>query len=617
METQDQPLFFGLDCGGTRSVVLAVSNNLVLDWQEFGPANLQLMTDRELEHHFRRVKQFTRRFSGGSGIGVGMAGARTSADRARIQAAANKVWPGMGCHPSNDLETALAAADLPDDAGPLARILVLSGTGSCCFGQAPSGKTVQVGGWGHILGDKGSGYEIGLRGLKATIYYYDRDGKWPALGVRLLRRLSLNRPNDLIPWAARAKKNEIATLAEEVFQAWEAKDVIARDIVAGALHSLAKDAITCACRLTRKNKPVQFVFAGSILLKQSRFAQRLRHALQARWPASTTTRLNREPAWGAMNLARDRFAALKPSEGNHRVHIESTPPPARVMQPVPWIDPGQSPTEMRNPRSLRLDRLSIPQGVRLMLQEEEQMIQALLSQTGKIARAVQMISAALKRGGKLFYFGAGTSGRLGVLDASECPPTFRTPPEMVQGVIAGGQSAMFSAVEGAEDDLDNGAEAVRFRGVSGKDVVVGIAASGRTPFVWGALGEAKKRGAKTILVTFNPGLKIDKGKEPNLILATNVGPEVITGSTRLKAGTATKCILNIFSTLSMVRMGKVVSNLMVDLNPSNIKLRERAVRIVQELSGAEGVRAREALEQSGWKVKEALEKISPRRRRYL
>ena len=225
---------------------------------------------------------------------------------------------------------------------------------------------------------------------------------------------------------------------------------------------------------------------------------------------------------------------------------------------------------------------------------------------------IRAIVRAFRRGGRLFYVGAGTSGRLGVLDASECPPTFGIPAEMVQGVIAGGQSALWQAGEGAEDDLDAGVRAIEFRRVTRLDIVVGIAASGTTPFVWGALGEAKRRGAATVLVCFNPFLKIPRALRPAIVIAPNLGPELLTGSTRLKAGTATKLLLNMFTTLAMVRLGKVRSNLMIDVNPANVKLRDRAVRIVRHLTRADNTAAQRALEHSGWVVKKAVERLSQR-----
>lgn len=250
--------------------------------------------------------------------------------------------------------------------------------------------------------------------------------------------------------------------------------------------------------------------------------------------------------------------------------------------------------------------------IELMLAAEKEVIPAILKERAQIIRGVEMAAKTLLKGGRIFYVGAGTSGRLGVLDASECPPTFRASPEMIQGIIAGGQRALWQAVEGAEDDADAGANALRFRALHPWDLVIGIAASGRTPFVWGALGFARSNRTPTILLTFNPALKIEKRHQPNLRISPNLGPEILTGSTRLKCGTATKLILNMISTIAMVRLGKVIGNLMVDLNPSNVKLRDRAIRIVQELTGASRDRAQAALEKNGWVVRAAWADIKRR-----
>jgi N-acetylmuramic acid 6-phosphate etherase len=255
-----------------------------------------------------------------------------------------------------------------------------------------------------------------------------------------------------------------------------------------------------------------------------------------------------------------------------------------------------------------------PQAIALMLSEDAKIPRALLAERRSVARGVRLIVRALRQGGRLFYVGAGTSGRLGVLDASECPPTFGTWPDLVQGLIAGGPLALWSSVEGAEDDAPAGALALARRGLTRRDIVVGIAASGRPPFVWGALGEARRRGAATILLCFNPYLKVPRAQRPTLMMAPNLGPEVLTGSTRLKAGTPTKLVLNIFTTLAMVRLGKVTSNLMTEVAASNVKLRHRAVCMVRELSGAGGERARAALEQSNWTVQAALRGLRGRAR---
>lgn len=271
-----------------------------------------------------------------------------------------------------------------------------------------------------------------------------------------------------------------------------------------------------------------------------------------------------------------------------------------------------SPTEQRNPRSMDLDQLSVGDAAELMLSEEAKVPRVLLSKKAVLAKAVQLVARAFRQGGRLIYLGAGTSGRLGVLDASECPPTFRTDPDLVQGIIAGGDVALRRAVEGAEDDAAAGAREILARRINARDVVVGIAASGTTRFVWGALSEAKRRRAHTVLVCFNPHLVIPRAIRPELVIAPDLGPEVLTGSTRLKAGTATKLILNLLSTLAMVQTGKVISNLMVDVHPSNAKLRTRAVRIVRELTGADEPAATRALEKNGWIIRAACRHLKPR-----
>jgi N-acetylmuramic acid 6-phosphate etherase len=253
------------------------------------------------------------------------------------------------------------------------------------------------------------------------------------------------------------------------------------------------------------------------------------------------------------------------------------------------------------------------EAIGLMLSEEAKVPRILMKHRRELARAVESVARTFRRGGRLFYVGAGTSGRLGVLDASECPPTFRAEPEMVQGIIAGGDVALRRSVEGAEDDWAAGAKEMVNRRLGPRDVVLGIAASGTTPFVWGALNEARRRRANTILLCFNPFLKIPRALRPRLVIAPNLGPEVLTGSTRLKAGTATKLVLNLITTLAMVRLGKVMSNLMVDVVPGNTKLRERAVRIVQTLTGASRARAEAALKVSGWMVNHAAERLRDRR----
>lgn len=261
-------------------------------------------------------------------------------------------------------------------------------------------------------------------------------------------------------------------------------------------------------------------------------------------------------------------------------------------------------TESRNPRSESLDGLSAGAIVALMNDEDARVVEAVRAEADSIAQAIEWTAERFRRGGRLIYVGAGTSGRLGVLDASECPPTFSTPPEMIVGLIAGGNPALTHAVEGAEDDPERGAAELAALHVNGDDLVVGIATSGRTPYVLGAVREARRRGAATVGLACNrPSLL---GAEVDLEIAPLVGPEVVAGSTRLKAGTATKMILNMITTGAMVRIGKTLGNRMVDFRPSNEKLRIRSRRILRELSGLDDVTAAGVLARCGGDLKRAL-----------
>jgi N-acetylmuramic acid 6-phosphate etherase len=283
-----------------------------------------------------------------------------------------------------------------------------------------------------------------------------------------------------------------------------------------------------------------------------------------------------------------------------------------VRPPICWACSGDSIlaledhllTESRNPHSESIDALSPLAIVRLMNAEDAKVVEAVGAEVDSIARAIEWAADRFRRGGRLIYAGAGTSGRLGVLDAAECPPTFSTPPEMVVGLIAGGPTALMRAVEGAEDDPVRGADDIAALGVGAPDLVIGIATSGRTPYVLGAVREARRRGAATVGLACNrPSLL---AAEVDLEIAPLVGAEVISGSTRLKAGTATKMILNMISTGAMVQIGKTLGNRMVDLRPTNEKLKIRSRRILRELAGVDDDRARDILVRCGGHLKRAL-----------
>jgi N-acetylmuramic acid 6-phosphate etherase len=608
-DSETPPAFLGIDCGGTRSVAIYQRGDF-LRRIEAGPGNVGLMTDAALVALFRELSGVHTGFSPPAALAIGMAGAGVEGRQERIRLAAARVWRNVPCRAMGDLDTALAAAKLDGGVsrnGFVAIVVVLSGTGSIFYGRNAIGKRVRVGGWGHVAGDKGSAYEIGLRALKAVLFYFDRDGKVPPLGQRLLGALLLNELRDIPEWALTASKTEIAALAREVSAAASKGDHIARDILEGAAQSIAQDALICASRLTTRHRPVKFVLTGSVLLNQPSFGRRVAKLIRAQWRNARIVPLRHEAALGAVELAKQLLSKVQsPKSKVAPLSTLNSQPSTGLGHWTSDIGLGSSPTEQRNPRSMNLDKLPLRKAIALMLSEDQKLPAAILAEREKIERVIQLIVRSFKSGGRLFYVGAGTSGRLGVLDASECPPTFRTDPEMVQGIIAGGQIALWRAVEGAEDDPEAGARAIDSRGVTKRDTVVGIAASGRTPFVWGALDEAKKRGAATVMLTFNPALKIPRQHQPTILIAPNIGAEILTGSTRLKSGTATKLILNMFTTLAMVRIGKVLSNLMVDVKPTNVKLRDRAVRIVRTLTDANENKARESLVRSRWVIKDAV-----------
>lgn len=271
------------------------------------------------------------------------------------------------------------------------------------------------------------------------------------------------------------------------------------------------------------------------------------------------------------------------------------------------MDLNQMMTESRNPDTMDLDQMSALEIVTAMNREDHKVPQAIQAILPRIAATVEMVETAFRNGGRLFYLGAGTSGRLGVLDASECPPTFGVAPGMVVGLIAGGDRALRFPIEGAEDDRALGKQDLMEHDLNDRDVVIGIAASGRTPYVLGALEYARSLGCKTAAIACNAGSAV--GHAADIAMEAQVGPEVLTGSTRLKAGTAQKMILNMITTGAMVRIGKAYENLMVDVVQSNEKLRTRAENIVMTATGVPRSEARNTIDAAGGRVKLAITMI--------
>jgi N-acetylmuramic acid 6-phosphate etherase len=262
------------------------------------------------------------------------------------------------------------------------------------------------------------------------------------------------------------------------------------------------------------------------------------------------------------------------------------------------------PTEAINPSTLAIDKLPVDEVIELMINEDRKMLAAVQREKARIAMGADLIAAALRKGGRIVFVGAGTSGRLGVLESAEMPPTFSTDPTLVQAIMAGGKNAILRAKEGVEDNYEEGARSITRMAPTKKDVVVGVSASGMTQFVRGALTRARKAGARIIFVTCDPGTELQTFVD--LTIAPAVGPEIIAGSTRLKAGTATKLVLNMLTTTAMIRIGKTYGNLMVDVQTGSEKLKDRARRIVNIVTGLEYDEADKLLKKAHWNVKAAI-----------
>ncbi|MBO4972860.1 MAG: N-acetylmuramic acid 6-phosphate etherase [Clostridia bacterium] len=263
-------------------------------------------------------------------------------------------------------------------------------------------------------------------------------------------------------------------------------------------------------------------------------------------------------------------------------------------------------TEMRNPLTMNFDKMSTEEMVSVMTLENANAVRAVEAASGSIAKAIDTVAEAFSNGNRLFFIGAGTSGRLGVLDASECPPTFGVSPDMVQGIIAGGKECMFRAAENAEDLSINGRDDVISYGIRAGDVLIGISVAGNAAYVREALRTAKELGAHTVALTCNDKAQISEFADISIV--TDTGAEVLTGSTRLKAGTAHKMVLNMITTCAMTKIGNVYENLMINLRPTNDKLRDRTIRIVQEILGCERDEAIEKLENNEWNIRRAVSK---------
>ena len=590
----------GVEGGGTKTAWILVERSgdelNILDQGKLLSSNFRLATPDRLRAIFSELpKQIDR-------AGVFLAGCGTAEDRHSLSNLCAEIWPGAKILTGSDRDSGLAAAVGHGDG-----IVVNAGSGSSVTGRRGD-RIENAGGWGHILGDTGGGYFISIRALRLILREYDLHRGEVQLTAKILHARSLNNLDELVRWAQTADKMEIATLAPVVFEAAASGDVRVTEIIEEGALVLCEYTEAVASRLHLLAPKVMLL--GGLFHRDSIYTHAFRRRLKKNLPDARVATAERAPELGAAWLA---------AEMDELTKVRAKPAENKIDNLAAAL------TEQRNPRSENLEKMRARELVELFVEEERFVQDALRGAIVDLAKAIEIVTGALRKGGRLFYVGAGSSGRIGVLDASEIPPTFGASSDLVQGIIAGGVTALHRSVEGAEDEESVGALAMDERGTKDVDVVIGITASGRTPFVLGALGRARSLGAKTILLTCNPSRIVVAGVSPaegetaadtaastvivDLAIHLAVGPEILTGSTRLKAGTATKVALNIISTGAMVALGKVRGNLMIDLHTSSTKLRDRAVRLVADLANCDYNSARERLEAGGWNLRAVVNQI--------
>jgi N-acetylmuramic acid 6-phosphate etherase len=597
---QPSEKILGVEGGGTKTAWVLVERPVaavggagaqfhIINRGKLPPANFRLVTRERLRAILDELPKEIDR------AGIFLAGCGPGKDQQSLSKLCGEIWPSAKIIVGNDRDSGLAAGLDRGDG-----IVVNAGSGSSVTGRRGD-RIEKAGGWGHILGDAGGGYFLVIQALRLILREYDLHRGEGQFSARILRALSLNDLDELARWAQTVDKMEIAMLAPVVFETAAGGDSRVIEIVEEGARVLCEYTEAVASRLHLLAPRV--VLMGGLFYRDSIYTHAFRRRLKKNLPDARVATGERPPELGAAWLAAE--------PADHAIFL-----PKSSQAEIDNL--AAALTEQRNPRSENLEKMSMQELVELFVEEEKFVQDALRASIGSLTRATQIVTESLRNGGRLFYVGAGSSGRIGILDASEIPPTFGVPSDLVQGLIAGGATAFYRSVEGAEDEESGGALAVDEREMKNNDVVIGITASGRTPFVLGALKRAKSAGAKTILLTCNPAVAGGGGGPPgsptpattDLVITLLVGPEILTGSTRLKAGTATKVALNVISTGAMVALGKVRDNLMIDLHTTSGKLRDRAVRVVAQLGNCDYDSARNALEASGWNLRSVVEKLS-------
>lgn len=589
LQKKPAPFYMGVDGGGSKTAAVVVdAAGHVLGRGVSGGANYHHHGVDAVQTHLQTAMNEAAiaakvPVEEATAVYWGLAGISSPRDREQIEQIAKDLLPNMTVQIGHDALVALVGGLNGRRNG----IVLIAGTGMIVYGENEAGQTARAGGWGYLL-ERGSGYSLAREGIQAWLRA-DEQKRATTLGTTFCEHLQLLGQRELIAWLYAPTRTvaEIATLAPLVLQAAEAGDVVAQGVALAACEALAQGVRSVYRQLGGEKRPFPLVLAGSLLTKNDFYRRLAVQAIHTYLPQAEPQLPLRDAAVGAALLAKGTNIETK-EQGTQAVEA-----PQRLPM-----------SEQRHFLTNRLDQLTTLDIVSLMQLQDRQAAQSVELILPKVAQAIDAIAPRLQKGGRLIYVGAGTSGRLGILDASECPPTFNTSSEQVIGLIAGGERAIQQSIEGAEDDAAAGARALQEVGLTGQDCVVGIAASGHTPYVVGALREAKQTKALSIALTCN--LPAPIATIADIVLAPLVGPEALTGSTRLKAGTAQKLVLNMLSTGVMVRLGKTYGNLMVDVQTSNQKLQGRARRIVAAACEIDEVVATAVLQACGGDVKVAI-----------
>ncbi|VAW37502.1 N-acetylmuramic acid 6-phosphate etherase [hydrothermal vent metagenome] len=527
-----------------------------------------------------------------------LAGVDRPEERQLFEQMAADMLPNIAVHVENDAVSALVGG-----LGHRKGIVLIAGTGMIAYGENKAGEKARAGGWGPFF-DCGSAYDLVQSSLRFCTRHYDERNRSSAkLTAALLAAVGLEKATDLLSWVYADKRHvaDVAELAPIVLDAAEKGDIVGLDVVTRGADGLAT-AVTAVARQLGYTGAFPLVMSGSLLTKSDFYRATVTQAVQTALPQAQPCLSQTDATVGAGLIALE-------SEGIAIQSFVDEETACTERRPGSQAEVAVSPktiwtSERRNVLTRDLDSHFTETLIGLMHIQDKQAVFSLTPVLPAIAAVVDAVAVRMQSGGRLIYVGAGTSGRLGILDASECPPTFNSDPAQVIGIIAGGMEAVSRSIEGAEDDEAAGANALHQIELQPQDSVVGIAASGRTPYVLGALRAAQMCGALTIAVTCNLPAPIAQAAQH--VIAPLVGPELLTGSTRLKAGTAQKLVLNMLSTAVMIRLGKTYGNLMVDVQPTNEKLKARARHIVAAACDIDLDSANTALKISGGDVKVAI-----------